>query len=275
MRTRIAPTPSGLLHAGNAMNFLLVDELARRSGAQVLLRIDDLDKPRVRKAYVEDIFRLLPLLGIAWTEGPRDEADFQAHWSQQLRLDRYHALIGRLAAVGATFACTCTRTSVLRCQCASLGLPLDTPGAVLRLRTADAPPVSARMLNGREVLLDPHQLIPEPVLRQRNGSPAYQVASLSDDIDMGIDLIVRGADLLPSTAAQLHMARELGIQVFLDARFVHHPLQTDPEERKLSKSQQGTGTKHLTPGPEELCAWRAWAAEQADLDLRDPSLRRS
>lgn len=275
MRTRIAPTPSGLLHAGNALNFLLVDELARRTGAQVLLRIDDLDKPRVRKAYVEDIFRLLPLLGIAWTEGPRDEADFQTHWSQQLRLHRYHALIGRLVAVGATFACTCTRTSVPRCPCASLGLPLDTPGAVLRLRTADAPPVSARMLNGLEVLLDPHQLIPEPVLRQRNGAPAYQVASLSDDIDLGIDLIVRGADLLPSTAAQLHMARALGLHAFLDARFVHHPLLTDPEGRKLSKSQQDSGTAHLAPGPEQLCAWRVWAAEQADLNLRDPALRRS
>lgn len=273
MRTRIAPTPSGLLHAGNAMNFLLVDELARRTGAQLLLRIDDLDQVRVRTAYLEDIFRVLGMLGITWTEGPRDVAEFQAHWSQQLRRHRYNALLDHLITADAVFACTCTRSSVQRCRCAQDRQPLDTPQAVLRLRTAGAPPVVACTPGGTERSLDPHQLIREPVLRQRDGTPAYQVASLSDDIDLGVDLIVRGEDLLPSTAAQLHMARVLGLTTFPAARFMHHPLRTDAEGRKLSKSHLHKGRGPLMPTATELAEWRAWARAQADAALGGAGIR--
>ena len=82
---------------------------------------------------------------------------------------------------------------------------------------------------------------PDPVVRLRNGRPAYQIASLSDDVDFGIDLIVRGADLLPSTLIQLHLARVLDLKAFAEVRFLHHPLITDTRGGKLSKSH-GAGS---------------------------------
>src|SRR5580698_8544901 len=71
-KTRIAPTPSGFLHLGNVLSFALTAGLARRSGASILLRIDDLDRERVSREYVEDIFDALNFLGIPWDEGPRN-----------------------------------------------------------------------------------------------------------------------------------------------------------------------------------------------------------
>jgi glutamyl-tRNA synthetase len=75
-KTRIAPTPSGFLHAGNAFNFLQTAALAKQSGARVLLRIDDMDRDRYRPAYVNDIFETLDFLGIHWQEGPKQINDF-------------------------------------------------------------------------------------------------------------------------------------------------------------------------------------------------------
>jgi glutamyl-tRNA synthetase len=82
---------------------------------------------------------------------------------------------------------------------------------------------------------------PDPVVRQRNGRPAYQIASLSDDVDFHVDLIVRGSDLLPSTLVQLHLASLLDLSTFMEARFLHHPLLLDDRGGKLSKSH-GAGS---------------------------------
>ena len=87
--TRIAPTPSGYLHAGNAINFLITAEVARAVGAGIRLRIDDLDAERMRPPYVDDIFASLRWLGIAWSEGPRDRMEHERMYSQLSRLARY------------------------------------------------------------------------------------------------------------------------------------------------------------------------------------------
>src|SRR5882762_5324158 len=88
-RTRIAPTPSGFLHLGNAFSFALTAKLARETGARLLLRIDDLDRDRVEARYVQDIFETLHFLGIPWDEGPRDILAYEATWSQVYRMDLY------------------------------------------------------------------------------------------------------------------------------------------------------------------------------------------
>jgi hypothetical protein len=90
--TRLAPTPSGYLHAGNAINFLITARLAQESGSRVLLRIDDLDQERVRPEYVEDVFRSLEWLGIHWDDGPSGPEELYSTWSQQLRTARYLTL---------------------------------------------------------------------------------------------------------------------------------------------------------------------------------------
>jgi glutamyl-tRNA synthetase len=242
IRTRIAPTPSGLLHPGNGAAFVLTWKLARQAGGTILLRIDDLDAERVRAAYVEDIFRTLEWLGIDWDEGPTGPADLEARWSQQHRTERYLEAVERLRATGHLYACRCSRTELTHCACRTAGLGLEADGVTWRLDLQAAPAVPMRRWPGTPVPLEPSRLMPQdPVIRQRNGRPAYQVASLVEDLDHRIDLVVRGEDLLPSTACQLYMAHLLNEPRFGQATFVHHGLLTDVQGAKLSKSQ-GAGS---------------------------------
>ncbi|MBL8001245.1 MAG: hypothetical protein JNL05_04710 [Flavobacteriales bacterium] len=257
-RTRIAPTPSGLLHPGNGAAFVLTWKLARRAGGTILLRIDDLDAERARPAYVEDIFRTIEWLGIDWDEGPTGPSDLEARWSQQQRIDRYLEAVERLRSSGRLYACTCSRTELPRCTCRTAGRPLDAVGVSWRLDLLTAPAVPMRRWPGAGVALEPARLMPQdPVIRQRNGRPAYQVASLVDDLDHRIDLVVRGEDLLPSTACQLYMAGLLNEPRFGQATFVHHGLLTDEQGAKLSKSQ-GAGAlqamRQQGVGPERIHA---------------------
>ena len=199
LRTRIAPTPSGLLHAGNAVNFLLTEHLARTTGRELSLRVDDLDRERVRPAYVQDIFEQLERLGIHWDLGPQNAEELEEVWSQRHRLPLYHGLLDDLRATGQLFACTCTRTTLMHCRCAERGIDLDAPEVTWRSRLTKPCIVTFSTPHG-PASTDLAELMPPPVLRSREGRPAYQVASLADDLHFGIDLIVRGEDLFASTA---------------------------------------------------------------------------
>ncbi len=248
-RTRIAPTPSGFLHLGNAVNFLITERLAQRQGARILLRIDDLDAERVRAEYVEDVFEALPWLGIQPHEGPRNGKEFQEQWSQQLRLSRYHQLAATLRSQGHLYGCVCSRrerillqgTGRSTCTCRDQTRDLDAPDVTWRLRVPERCPVKVRSLFGADVVTDLFELMPDPVLRQRTvdgvARPAYQLASLADDVDHGTTFIVRGEDLWPSTVCQVHLAGLLSLPDFQHVRFVHHPLLLDDDGNKLSKSE--------------------------------------
>src|SRR5580700_2367777 len=145
-RTRIAPTPSGYLHLGNVLSFALTAGLARRSGASILLRIDDLDRDRLNREYVEDIFETLNFLGIPWDEGPRDVGEFERAWSQVHRLGMYGEALERLRMSGKVFACDCSRSKILRESpegvylgiCREKGMSLDTEGCSWRVKTGGA-----------------------------------------------------------------------------------------------------------------------------------------
>jgi len=243
-RTRIAPTPSGYLHAGNAVGFLITARLASERKATLRLRIDDLDVERARPAYIEDIFASLEWLGIQWDEGPTGPADHAARWSQELRVPRYTGLLTLLAAQDHLYACTCSRRGIVACTCRDQSNALDAPGVSWRLRVPEPCPVEIKTLNG-SASVDLAALLHDPVLRQRNGRPAYQIASLADDVDHGTTLIVRGSDLLPSTACQLHLAGLLGLSSFAQVRFLHHPLITDVSGNKLSKSEGAASLKAM------------------------------
>lgn len=250
MRSRLAPTPSGYLHAGNAVNFLLTHALVRRAGGHLHLRIDDLDRERVRPQYLENIFVTLQWLGIAWDSGPRDAADFGAHYSQLLRLERYQALLDRLLMVPMlVYACTCSRAQVLAAAgpgglypgtCRHKNLPLDTPEASWRVAVPTGATVSFTDALRGPVTMAVAPAVGDFVIRKKDGLPAYQIASLADDVADAITLIVRGADLLPSTAAQLWLAEQAGgaYAAFAQVQFWHHPLLMDAAGHKLSKSQQ-------------------------------------
>ncbi|MEZ0610623.1 glutamate--tRNA ligase family protein [Fibrella sp. WM1] len=248
MLTRIAPTPSGYLHLGNAVNFVLTWLAARQRGGQVLLRIDDLDADRKRPEYVADVFYTLDWLGLDYDLGPSGPDDFEANWSQRHRLARYEATLDRLVAAGAVYACGWSRK-----QLAELGdtypaairtqnLPLDAPDVAWRFRADDGS---------------------DFVVRRRDGLPAYQIASLTDDIDFGVTHLVRGQDLYDSTRMQRELAERLKLGTsspdksitdpgtFLRAQVWHHPLLLDASGHKLAKSA-GSGAA----GPTSIRAMR-------------------
>ncbi len=238
-RSRIAPTPSGYLHIGNALNFVLTYAMVQRSSGSLRLRIDDIDAPRARPEYIEDIFETLHWMGIDWDAGPQTPEEHYTSFSQSLRAPRYQQLIHALNATGQTYACTCSRRDLYHCQCRSKDLPLDMPDTTIRIITPDAPIIiHDQKLGVRKVSLRQH--MPDFIIRRRDGIAAYQVASLADDIDDSIDLIVRGEDLLPSTAAQLFLASLIGVERFAQTSFYHHTLLADPSGAKLSKSAGST-----------------------------------
>jgi glutamyl-tRNA synthetase len=244
VRSRLAPTPSGFLHLGNAFSFVLTWLLVRYHHGQLLLRIDDIDAERSRPAYVEDIFRTLHWLQLDWDIGPGNAADFEANFSQLHSLDRYGQLLAQLRQAGVVYACNCSRSQVQVSSvngvypgtCRHRNLPLDTPGASWRVYVPENTIISVPEYSGatQQVRLD--LTMGDFVVRRRNGLPAYQIASLADDLHYEINLIVRGVDLLPSTAAQLFLAQWLPPNIFNTAVFYHHPLLKDEQGQKLSKS---------------------------------------
>jgi glutamyl/glutaminyl-tRNA synthetase len=241
MITRLAPTPSGFLHTGNIYNFLLNWLWARASGGQVLLRIDDADAARKRPEYLEDIFRVLDWLGLDWDMGPTGPEDFEKHWTQAKRVDLYTNLLDELMGKQLVFACSCSRKQLgsdgpYPGHCLSKQLPLDTPDVAWRIRMGSETGVSFVDKAMGHVNINLTDTTGCFVVRKKDGMAAYQLASLADDRHFGVTHIVRGQDLLPSTAMQLYLDGLLDRPYLQHCGFWHHPLLTGHEGDKLSKS---------------------------------------
>ncbi|MCC8411179.1 glutamate--tRNA ligase family protein [Mucilaginibacter sp. UR6-1] len=246
-RTRIAPTPSGYLHVGNALSFIITVGLAAETGAQILLRIDDMDRDRADKRYVQDVFDILQFLDIPWQQGPLDLQDYQEQWSQILRLDKYHDALGQLRQSGQVFACNCSRSQLkghaaYPGTCRYKNIPLDAPDVSWRFKTERAT-ISVKTLNGNITGYLPTEMT-DFVVRKKDGYPAYQLSSVVDDVHFGVDLIVRGQDLWASTLAQLYLSQRLGLP-FGEVTFHHHPLLLGSDGAKLSKSAGAASIKYL------------------------------
>jgi glutamyl/glutaminyl-tRNA synthetase len=228
MRTRIAPTPSGFLHIGNAFSFLLTEKLANENQLEIVLRIDDGDTDRKRPEYVQDIFDTLSWLGISWQYGPTNQDDFEKNWSQQKRIPLYHAAIEQLIQQHLVWACSCSRKQFMEigfCSCEVKQLDLHQPDTALRMKAADG--------------------IESFIVRRRDGIPAYQLSSIVDDLHYGITHIIRGKDLEPSTTIQLFLARKLNLSTFAQIKFVHHLLLHDSDGNKLSKSAAANSIRSM------------------------------
>ena len=253
VHSRIAPTPSGFLHSGNAYNFLLAEFITLQKNGSLRLRIDDLDALRVRPEYLTDIFETLHWLGISWHNGPEGALAQERIFSQQLRLAFYQNALTQLVSTGSIFACNCSRKDiVLRSDdgqypgtCISKNIPLDAPDVTWRVYTPESLKIDFTdgMLGSQQV--SPYQSNRHFIVRRRDGIPAYHIASLVDDVDYDCNLIVRGVDLLESTAAQLYLADLLGYKSFGQTSFYHHPLIANNNGEKLSKSAGSTSIKHL------------------------------
>jgi glutamyl/glutaminyl-tRNA synthetase len=237
---RLAPTPSGYLHLGNAVNFVLTWLLVRRAGGTLHLRIDDLDRARLRRPYLENIFRVIDWLGIDYDHGPSGPDDFLRHHSQLLHLPEYNRALRRLALrPGLVFGSQRSRTGV-----GEVLRPLDAPGVAWRARVPAGMLISVAAGEGGRAAVPLAAEMPEFIIRKKDGVAAYQVASVVDDLRLGTTLIVRGLDLLPSTAAQLWLAAQLPETTAFNTatiQFHHHALLTDATGHKLSKSTQAAG----------------------------------
>lgn len=251
-RTRIAPTPSGFLHLGNAYSFALTAAIAAHTGAKTLLRIDDMDRDRVEPAYVQDIFDTLDFLGIPWHEGPRSYDEYVQTWSQRHRMPLYQHALEQLKADGHLFACSCSRTQVLAASpsgiypgtCRHKHLPFDGENVCWRLNTRDAKQVSINTYDTGKGTANFPASMTDMVIRKKDGDPAYQLTSVIDDQHFGVDLIIRGQDLWDSTLAQSYLATLLPGSTFGRTTFYHHPLLTRGAE-KLSKSAGSMSIQHM------------------------------
>jgi glutamyl-Q tRNA(Asp) synthetase len=254
--TRFAPAPTGRLHLGHLANAIYVWGLARRAGGRVLLRIEDHDRQRCRPEYEAAFLDDLDRLRIAAEEPSTDE--LRAGPSAFRQSDSgpvYEAALQRLRAAGEVYACDCTRATFAAwraanrrswsgpgCPGACLGRGLEW-GADLGLRVALGEGDESwddAILGRRSGAVAPAG---DLLVRDRNGNWTYALCVVVDDQRHGVDLVVRGEDLLEATAPQIRLGRLLGR--LEPPRFAHHPLVRRPDGSKLSKADGATAVGEL------------------------------
>jgi glutamyl-tRNA synthetase len=247
LRTRFAPSPTGDLHLGGAWTALASWVLARRGGGAHVLRVEDLDAPRVVPGSEARIEEDLRWLGLDWDEGPI---------RQSARSARYEEAIAKLSAKGLVYPCDCSRAEIARIASAPHpGEEALYPGscreldparamkrlAALRVRVPDETIVYEDSVVGT-VRQNLAREVGDFVLRRGDGVFAYQLAVIVDDLDMGITDVLRGSDLVTSTSRQIWLARTLGAQ---EPRYAHLPLVVAPDGSRLEKRTRGASVREL------------------------------
>ena len=247
--SRIAPTPSGYLHLGNAVNFLLTAWYVRSRAGKLLLRIDDMDATRCRSAYVDDVFYALEWLGIEIDEGPSGTEAFYRDYSMTRKTEQYREELRRLEEEsGLLYACECSRRTIEQHAsdgiypqlCKNSRLNLETHRSAMRIHVPDG---TAVRVGEHVIMLD--RAMGDFILWRKDGLPAYQFVSVIEDRELGVNALVRGEDLLVSSAAQRYLAPMMGAETFADAAFVHHPLFVGEGQKKLSKSEGAYSLKMM------------------------------
>lgn len=247
MVTRFAPAPTGWLHLGHVLNA----EYVWRSGADVLLRIEDHDRERCRSEYDAGILEDLDWLGY--------KSPFPVV-RQSERGAIYRDAVDLLARQGLVYACNCSRKEI-KARGGRREAREATELTELRyggrcrdrgLALSDGVGWRVRMDPGVETFVDgilgpqdqePSRQCGDLLIRDRLGNWTYQFVAAVDDYRQGIDLVIRGEDLLPSTGRQIRLARLLGRE--RPATFRHHPLIMKSPDQKLSKSDGDTGIRDL------------------------------
>jgi glutamyl-tRNA synthetase len=239
--TRFAPSPTGLLHVGNLRTAVMNWALARQAGGSFILRIDDTDRERSSPRYIDAIRRDLEWLGLTWDREERQSA----------RLERYAEAAETLRAAGRLYDCfeTPLELDLKRKKQLNMSLPPVYDRAALelteanraRLRAEGRRPHQRFLLERREIPWDdlirgPQRVVghslSDPVLFREDGQLLYTLASVVDDMDMGVTHVVRGADHVTNTGAQIQIFAALAAH---PPSFAHHSLLTGPQGEALSK----------------------------------------
>ena len=253
--TRFAPSPTGVLHVGHLVNAIYVWGVARALGGRVLLRLEDHDRTRCGIEYEHSILSGLEWLGLVpdlgaiygFRAGP-------SPWRQSDAHDAYDAALARLRSQAAVFACGCSRKDIAQNSGSTRNCETPYPGTCRHRGLSETPGRGLRlvMTGGREVFVDamlgerqqhPASQCGDLLIRDRDGHWTYQFAVVVDDTRQGVDLVVRGLDLVESTGRQIRLARLLGRDS--PPVFCHHGLLVTGEGRKLSKSSRDTGIAEL------------------------------
>ena len=269
---RLAPSPTGLLHLGHARTFLVAWWRARQVGGRLLMRLEDLDGPRAKPEMGEASLRDLAWLGLDW-DGP--------DYVQSTGVDEIAAAAERLAQRGLAYACVCSRGDVRTAQSApqlgeqeprypgtcrdryaSLAAAEKTgkpPGP--RLRVADGTVAVTDGLLG-EHNFDVQAEVGDFLIAKRDRAPAYQLAVVVDDARQAVTEVVRGEDLLPSTARQRLLQQALDLPA---VRYLHVPLVLDESGRRLAKREDDLSLAELRAGGTDPRAIVAWAAQSCGI----------
>jgi glutamyl-tRNA synthetase len=270
---RLAPSPTGAQHVGNARTYLIAWLSARSRGGRVVLRIEDIDSPRVKPGAAGQAGDDLRWLGLDWDGPPVVQTE---------RLALYEAALQRLRDQELVYPCTCTRADVERAASAP---HLDQegpvyPGTCAHRRAGDAAGLTGRPFAWRFRVgsgpcrfvdgfrgptgLDLAQAGGDFVVWKSAGTPAYQLAVVVDDAELGITEVIRGDDLIPSTPRQLLFYRALGLR---PPWFAHVPLVVGPDGRRLAKRHGDTRLAALRAAgvrPEALVGLLAWSCGWMD-----------
>jgi glutamyl-tRNA synthetase len=264
-RGRLAPSPTGAQHVGNARTYLIAWLSARSRNAELRLRIEDIDSPRIKAGASDQILEDFRWLGLDWD----GETVVQTQ-----RLPLYEKALRTLRDKELVYPCTCTRSDIaLAASAPHVGEEGPAyPGTCSHRRAADADhlrvpfawrfrftdaPSFVDRFRG-PIAKDPTDL-GDFVVWKSAGTPGYQLAVVVDDADMGITEVVRGDDLIPSTPRQLALFQALSLT---PPAFVHVPLVVGPDGRRLAKRHGDTRLAALRASgvrPEELIGLLAWS----------------
>jgi len=258
---RFAPSPTGPLHLGSLLAALGSWLLARQAGGRWLVRVEDIDPPREVPGAAAAQLRTLTAFGL--------KPDASVLY-QSTRSERYGDVLRQLLDQGDAFYCHCSR----RLLAASGGIHRACPPGVtradpaVRLRVEETDVIAFDdLIQGRQSR-DVAREVGDVVLRRSDGLWAYQLAVVVDDADQGVTDVVRGADLLDSTARQILLQRRLNLPT---PRYAHLPLVLGPDRRKLSKSLAAQALDDANPIPALMAVWKLLGQAPAPLaGVRNP-----
>lgn len=283
VRGRFAPSPTGALHLGNARTALLAWLQARVAGGAFVMRVEDLDFGRVRPGIMQTQLDELRWLGLDWDEGP-DTGGPHAPYIQSQRSALYEDALRRLAEAGLLFTCECSRRDIAAAASAPHAgeegprytgtcrprridpsatslLTLGRSQVALRIRVEVGDICFDDLLMGR-CCFDPSAETGDFVVRRKDGAAAYQLAVVVDDDAMGITHVVRGGDLLSSTARQLLIYRALGRP---GPRFLHVPLMLGDDGERLAKRHGSVSLGELRAAGIPAARVAGWLASTCGL----------
>lgn len=260
-RGRIAPSPTGHLHLGHARTFWTAFQRATAAGGHLILRNDDLDQQRSRPHYVTAMIEDLHWLGIRWTEGPAwpdamEQGPF-GPYAQSARTPLYQAAFEQLKSAGAIYPCLCSRKDLQRAATAPHAEDDDEPlyPGTCRNKSIDNDAESSwrfHVPDGEAIHFTDEHFGPQRfisgedfgdfLVMRRDGVPSYQLACVVDDAHMQITEVVRGADLLKSTARQILLQRALQ---YATPRYFHCDLMRDERGERLAKRHDSLSLRSL------------------------------